>query len=91
MVVHVRAVGLGVPREGTAHMPHRTPGSRTARRLITVAKAAEYWSVEHKTIRRMIDRGELPAYRIGAGRLLRIDMADLERLTRRIPSAGDAA
>ncbi len=72
-------------------MSHRSPNRRTDRQLMTVAEAAEYWRVDHKTIRRMIDRGDLPAYRIGAGRLLRIDRADLERATRRIPSAGDAA
>ncbi len=72
-------------------MSNRPPNSRTGRQLMTVAEAAEYWRVDHKTIRRMIARGDLPAYRIGAGRLLRIDRTDLERATRRIPSAGDAA
>jgi len=72
--------------------PHRlTDQRRIGRQLITIAEAAAYWRVNHKTIRRMIDRGDLPGYRIAAGRRIRVDRADLDRLTRRIQSAGDAA
>lgn len=47
---------------------------------------ADLLGVEHKTIRRLIDREELPALRVG--RLLRIDPADLEALRYR-PASSD--
>jgi excisionase family DNA binding protein len=46
-------------------------------------------AVEHKTVRRLIDRGELPALRVG--RVLRIDRADLEALRYRPDGAERAA
>jgi excisionase family DNA binding protein len=47
-------------------------------RYLTIAECADLLAVEHKTVRRLIDRGELPALRVG--RLLRIDPDDLEAL-----------
>ena len=44
---------------------------------LSVADAAARLGVEHKTIRRAIARGDLPARRIG-GRLIRIRVADLD-------------
>lgn len=41
----------------------------------SVAEAAEFLGVSERTVRRCIDRGELPAYRVG--RQVRIDPADL--------------
>lgn len=45
---------------------------------LSVNESAALLAVEHKTVRRLIDRGELPALRVG--RVLRIDPADLEAL-----------
>ena len=45
---------------------------------LSVAECAALLAVDHKTIRRLIDRGQLPALRVG--RVLRIDPADLEAL-----------
>lgn len=47
--------------------------SRTAR-MLTVADFADRLEVCKKTIRRLIDKGELPAHRVG--RLIRISEAD---------------
>ncbi len=47
----------------------------TPARLNDVMGVASRLGVSEKTIRRMIDRGELPAHRVG--RLLRITEADL--------------
>lgn len=55
---------------------------------LTVAECADLLAVDHKTVRRLIDRGELPALRVG--RVLRIDPADLEAL-RYQPVGGAAA
>lgn len=62
--------------------------------LFTVSGAAERLNVSPDTIRRMIARGELKAYRYGP-RLIRIDPADLEALRQPVTSlaalrAGDA-
>jgi excisionase family DNA binding protein len=48
---------------------------------LSVSEVAELLAVDHKVIRRAIERGELPAIRIG--RLLRVDPADLEALAYR--------
>lgn len=47
-------------------------------RYLTVNECAALLAVDHKTVRRLIDRGELPALRVG--RVLRIDPADLDAL-----------
>ena len=61
--------------------------------VVNLKKAAEVMSVSEKTIRRLIARGELPAYTIGGpprrGRLIRIRVEDLEALLHRIPTAAD--
>lgn len=44
--------------------------------LLTVAEAAELLRIDPYTVRRYVNRGELPAYRIG--RELRIDPAELQ-------------
>lgn len=48
--------------------------------------ACEYAAVPPGTMRDWIRRGIIPAYRIGP-RLLQVDLNDIDRLRRRIPSA----
>ena len=57
------------------------------RRWLSQAEAADYLGITDRTLRRMIARSELPAYRLGP-RLLRIDAADLDALLRPVPAAG---
>jgi len=47
--------------------------------VLTTAQAAEILQVSTRTIRRMIDRGALPAFRLAGGRELRIRKADILR------------
>jgi excisionase family DNA binding protein len=47
------------------------------RPLLTVVQVAERLAVCEKTVRRLIDRGDLPALRVGAQ--IRIDAAQLEQ------------
>lgn len=56
---------------------------------LSVAECAELLAVEHKTVRRLIERGELPALRVG--RVLRIDPAALDALAYRPHDGGDGA
>lgn len=46
--------------------------------VYSIKTLAERWSCDHKTIRRMIERGDLPTFRTGA-KLLRIRGEDVER------------
>lgn len=58
-------------------------------RRITIDEAAEQLRVDPVTIRRLIARGELPACRIGRTALIRIDQADLDKLLKPVPAAGE--
>ena len=53
---------------------------------LTLAQAAEILGVCTRTIRRRIAAGELPAYKIGR-KAIRIKIADLDRISQRIPAA----
>lgn len=64
-----------------------TPTSTATRRWVSQAEAAEYLGVTDRTLRRMIAAGDLPAYRLGK-RLLRVDLADVDALLRRVPATG---
>ncbi len=55
-------------------------------RLASIDEAAEYLSVNPRTIRRRIAEGEIPAYRIAGTRTIRIRLEDLEASLRPIPS-----
>jgi excisionase family DNA binding protein len=68
----------------------RTALRPRAREWESVASAADYARVSAKTIRRRIADGSLPAHRLGP-QLLRIDRADLDRLFRPVPTAGNGA
>lgn len=56
-----------------------------SRRLATLPAAAEYAACSVKTIRRRVADGTIPAYKLG--RLLRVDLNDLDHALRPIPTA----
>ena len=58
-----------------------------AKRLVDPKAGADYLAVSLSTIRRMISRGDLTAYRVGP-KLLRLDAEELDRIARPIPTAG---
>lgn len=62
---------------------------QSVRKWITLSDAAERLSVSPQTIRRLIAGGQLPGYRVGGhrGRLLRVEVVDVEALLHRIPTA----
>ncbi len=55
-------------------------------RYVVFNEAVAYAGVPKKTMRDWISKGILPAYRIGP-RLLQIDLNDIDRLRRRVPTA----
>jgi excisionase family DNA binding protein len=59
---------------GVACLPH----SSHFRRLVTVGETATILNVSAKTVRRLIERGELRSVRIG--RSIRVRIGDIERL-----------
>ena len=67
----------------------RSSTKPTTVKLVSIAAAAEHCDVSTQTIRRWIADGTLPAYRAGR-RLVKIDLADLDRVIRRIPTVGGA-
>lgn len=73
-------------------MPTQHPHHATTERLsVSIDTAAELHNVSTKTIRRAIERGDLPAYRIG--RAIRIKATDLDRIMKpiKVYRGGDAA
>jgi excisionase family DNA binding protein len=68
-------------------MPSHTA---TRRERVSIAAAAEHLGVSERSIRRWIAEGLLPAYRVGPT-LIRLDLDDVDKLARRIPTGGDAA
>ena len=56
--------------------------------LLTVAEVAETLKLNAQTVRNMIDRGELPAIRVGSRRV-RVQRSDLDAfLARRVEEGG---
>jgi excisionase family DNA binding protein len=72
-------------RGGKADTAQRGTGTR---RLVglAAAAAAAYADVSTRTLRRYIAQGRLTGYRVGP-RLLKVDLDDLDRLARPIPTA----
>ena len=64
--------------------------SATPRRLAPLTEGAEYSKLSVKTLRRYIITGRLTGYRTGP-KLIRVDLNELDRLTRPIPAARAAA
>lgn len=59
----------------------------THRRAARLAVAADEYGVSVKTLRRYIASGRLSGYRMGP-RLIVVDLDELERLMKPIPTAG---
>jgi excisionase family DNA binding protein len=55
--------------------------------FISLSAAADILGISVHTLRRRIADGELPAFRTGK-RIIRVRVRDLEKLLRRVPSAG---
>ena len=55
-------------------------------RLVSLADAADYYSVSTKTVRRWIAAGRLEGYRVGP-RLLRVRVDSLDSATRKLATA----
>jgi excisionase family DNA binding protein len=68
-------------------MPKRNTNSPTPR-YVSIAEAVAYAGVPNKTLRDWIRRGLLPGYRIGP-RLLQVDLNDIDRMRRRIPTVAN--
>ena len=58
-----------------------------ARKYESLDAAAERLSVDPRTIRRMIARGEITGYRIGT-KALRVDPAEVDAALHPVPTAG---
>lgn len=61
-----------------------------ARHLVSVNQAAEYTSVNPRTIRRRIADGTLTGYRLGS-KMIRVDLNELDASLTPIPTVGDVA
>lgn len=59
---------------------------QTARRIGSLADAAESLGVNERTVRRYIADGRLTAFRLGP-RLVRVDLAEVEAMLHPIPTA----
>lgn len=64
----------------------RTTTSAASRQYVRQEDAAERWSVSVDTIRRLIRDGKLTGYRLN-GRIIRVDLAEVDAAFRPIPSA----
>lgn len=53
-------------------------------RLISYAQAAEITTASVRTLKRLTAAGDLPCYRIGRARVLRVRTADVYALIRRV-------
>jgi excisionase family DNA binding protein len=65
-------------------------GVQYYQRFASIREAAEHGAVSQKTIRRYIASGQLTAYRFGVN-LLRVDLSEIDRLLKPIPTAGGGA
>lgn len=64
--------------------------SPTTPSYVSLADAAELAGVCTKTVRRWISSGNIAGYRVGP-RLIRVDLAEVERMMRPIPTIDGAA
>ena len=66
------------------------PKTPLSTRWLSQSEAADYLGVTDRTIRNYIARGELPGHRVAGSRLVRVNIADLEKMLRPIPVGGEA-
>ena len=66
------------------------PRSTARRNLATTQQTAEHLAVDERTVRRYIAAGTITGYRLGQ-RLVRVDLDEVDRTLRVIPTAGGAA
>ena len=62
-----------------------TTTSELSRRLASIEAAANYLSVNPRTIRRYIAAGRLQGYRAG-NRLIRVDLNEVDAMLRPVPT-----
>ena len=65
------------------------PHFKTGRRYASLADAAAYVDCNERTLRRHIAAGRLRGYRLG--KLVRVDLSELDALMKPIPTGGNAA
>lgn len=75
-------------------MPARKPSQPSptgdvSRRFISQETAAERWDVSVDTIRRLIRAGKITGYRLN-GRIIRVDVAEVDAAFRPIPTVSAA-
>ena len=76
-----KAAEQRVMNTGDSQRGQQRKGSVRPVRLVTMRQAAEYLAVSYWTIRHWVDSGKLRAVRLpGDGRLLRIELDELDRL-----------
>lgn len=63
----------------------------TSQRWLSQQEAAEYLGVTDRTVRNYIARGVLPGHRLRGSRLVRIDLRDVDKMLRPIPTVGGGA
>lgn len=76
---------VAIPEEDQPDMP--TLSKQDA--PLTIAQVAEFLQCNHHTVRRMISRGELRAYRLGASQIIRISRSDLDKAFKPVTSMAD--
>lgn len=52
---------------------------------VSITEGAKYFSINPRTLRRLISKGDLPAYRVGA-RIIRINLNELDQAITRMQS-----
>ena len=73
-----------MPKEGALSSP-------VLPQFLTVRTAAEFAECSQDTIRRLINRGELKAFRLGKSQVIRIRRMDLEKAFKPVTSLSQLA
>jgi excisionase family DNA binding protein len=69
-------------------MTNRLTVAAPVPRYVSMGEAAELLGVTDRTIRNLISRGVLPAYRLGGKNRVRIKLSDVETALTRVPVTG---
>ncbi len=79
-----------MPTARSVRKPSTPPSKRLSqppRRYLTLSDAAEWLSLDEKTLRRWVSQGRLTAFRVGP-KLIRLDADEIESMIRVVPTAG---